>query len=69
MHQLDVRLTFLKGPLEEEVCVKKSHVFELEDQEKKLFILRKTLYGLSMLLDLRTNELIPSYQVGFTKCA
>ncbi|RDX75390.1 hypothetical protein CR513_44735, partial [Mucuna pruriens] len=45
-NQLDVKTTFLNGALEEKVYVLQLPGFEMQNQEKKVYILRKTLYGL-----------------------
>lgn len=47
MNQLDVKLTFLNGSIEEEVNVKQPHGFELKGQDKMVVRLRKTLYELN----------------------
>jgi len=46
MFQLDVKSAFLNGPLEEEVYVTQPPGFEIEGSEKKVYRLRKALYGL-----------------------
>lgn len=46
MHQLDVKLTFLNGPLDEEVFVLQPLEFMVTGQEKKVNKLRRALYGL-----------------------
>jgi len=46
MFQLDVKSTFLNGPLEEEVYVTQPPGFEIEGSENKVYRLRKALYGL-----------------------
>lgn len=46
IYQLDVKSTFMNGPLEEEVYVIQPLRFEIKGQEQKMYILRKTLYGL-----------------------
>lgn len=46
MHQLDVKSTFLNGPLKEDIYVKQPPIFEIKMQEEKVYRLRKLLYGL-----------------------
>ena len=46
MFQLDVKLAFLNGPLEEEVYVTQPLGFEIKGSENKVYRLRKALYGL-----------------------
>lgn len=46
IHQLDVKPSFLNGPLEEEVYVSQPPGFGIKGKLKKVYILRKTLYGL-----------------------
>ena len=46
MFQLDVKSTFLNGPLEEEVYVTQPLGFEIKGSENKVYRLRKALYGL-----------------------
>lgn len=37
MHQLDVKSTFLNGPLEEEVYVYQPQEFEVKNSEEKVY--------------------------------
>lgn len=46
MHQINVKLAFLKGPIEEEVNVKQPPGFEVNGQENMVNRWRKTLYVL-----------------------
>ncbi|GJV85652.1 retrovirus-related pol polyprotein from transposon TNT 1-94 [Tanacetum coccineum] len=46
IYQMDVKMTFLNGPLKEEVYVAQPHGFVDPDHPKKVFHLRKALYGL-----------------------
>ncbi|RDY14473.1 hypothetical protein CR513_00462, partial [Mucuna pruriens] len=46
LHQLDVKLAFLNGPLEEEVYVCQPPSFEVTGHEDKVYMLNKALYGL-----------------------
>ncbi|GKC16692.1 copia protein [Tanacetum coccineum] len=46
IYQMDVKMTFLNGPLKEEVYVAQPHGFVDLDHPKKVFHLRKALYGL-----------------------
>ena len=43
---MDIKSTFLNGHLEEEIYVEQPHGYELPGQENKVYILKKTLYGL-----------------------
>ncbi|GKC35232.1 retrovirus-related pol polyprotein from transposon TNT 1-94, partial [Tanacetum coccineum] len=46
IYQIDVKTTFLNGPLEEEVYVAQPDEFVDPDHPKKVYPLRKALYGL-----------------------
>ena len=46
IYQLDVKSTFLKGILEEEVSVEQPEGFMVEGEEDKVYRLKKALYGL-----------------------
>ena len=46
LYQLDVKATFLKGELEEEVYVAQPEGFVINGEEKKVYKLKKVLYGL-----------------------
>ena len=69
MHQLDVKSTFLNGPLEEEVYVYQPQEFEVKNSEEKVYWLRKALYGLKQA-SRAWNKIIDIFlnQIGFNKC-
>jgi len=69
MHQLDIKSTFLNGSLEEEVYVQQPQGFEVKGQERKLYKLKKSFYGLKQALR-AWNQRIYSFfmQIGFVKC-
>ena len=46
LHQMDVKITFLNGVIEEEVYIKQPLGFETHNKETHVCILKKTLYGL-----------------------
>jgi hypothetical protein len=46
LHQMDVKTTFLKGVIEEEVYIEKPQGLEVEDRKSHVCKLRKALYGL-----------------------
>ena len=46
LHQMDVKMTFLKGVIEEEVYIEQPLGFETHDKNSHLCKLKKTLYGL-----------------------
>jgi hypothetical protein len=46
LHQMDVKIAFLNGVIEEEVYIDKSQGFEVEDKKSHVFRLKKALYGL-----------------------
>jgi hypothetical protein len=46
VYQMDVKSTFLNGNLEEEVHVEQPQGYEVPRQEYKVYILKKSLYGL-----------------------
>jgi hypothetical protein len=46
VYQMDVKSTFLNENLEEEVYVEQTQGYEVRGQEDKVYILKKTLYGL-----------------------
>ena len=43
---MDVKITFLHGELEEKIYMKKPEGFIQKDEEKKVCLLNKSLYGL-----------------------
>lgn len=66
---LDVKSTFFNGPLDEVVHVTQPHGFVIQGEERKVYKLHKTLYGLKKIP--RTwNKIIVSFLVesGFIKC-
>ena len=50
MYQLDVKSTFLNGPLEEKVYVKQPPGFKVTGYKHKAYKLNKALYGLKQAL-------------------
>jgi hypothetical protein len=69
VYQMDVKSTFLNGYLEEEVYVQQPPRYEVKGKEDKVYMLKKTLYGLkeaprasySMIVSyMITNEFIRS---------
>ena len=46
LHQVDIKMAFLRGKLGEEVYMKQPKGFEMEGQEDHLWELQKGLYGL-----------------------
>lgn len=49
IHQLDIKLSFLNGPLEEEVYVSQPPRFEIKGHELKVYRLWKDFYGLKQV--------------------
>jgi hypothetical protein len=47
VYHMDVKSSFLKGNLEEEVYVEQPQGYEVPGQEDKVYILKKALYGLN----------------------
>lgn len=45
-YQMDVKSTFLNGFIEEEVYAKQPPSYEVKGHEDKVYILKKSLYGL-----------------------
>nr|GEW43046.1 retrovirus-related Pol polyprotein from transposon TNT 1-94 [Tanacetum cinerariifolium] len=68
IHQMDVKMTFLNGPLKEEVYVAQPDGFVDPDHPKKVYRLRKALYGLKQAPRAWYDEL-SKFQTskGFTK--
>ena len=46
IHQIHVKTTFLKGPIDEEVYIDKPLGFEVKYKKEYFFRLKKELYGL-----------------------
>ncbi|GAU48263.1 hypothetical protein TSUD_405090 [Trifolium subterraneum] len=69
MYHLDVKSTFLNGPLEELVYVTQPPGFVIEGKEDMVYRLKKALYGLKQALR-AWNKRINSFLVkqGFSKC-
>ena len=69
MHHMDVKSTFLNGPLEEEVYVSQPHGFEIKGSEEKVYRLNKVLYGLKQA-PRAWNRRIDGFlmKLGFLKC-
>ncbi|GJZ55736.1 retrovirus-related pol polyprotein from transposon TNT 1-94 [Tanacetum coccineum] len=68
IYQMDVKTTFLNGPLKEEVYVIQPDGFVDPDHLEKVYRLRKALYGLKQALRARYDEL-SNFLIskGFTK--
>jgi hypothetical protein len=47
MHQMDVKIAFLNGVIEEEVYIEQPQGFEVEDRKSHVCRLKKALYGLN----------------------
>ena len=69
LYQLDVKLAFLNGTLEEEVFVKQPPGFEIKGKEDKVFRLHKAYYGLKHA-PRAWNKRIDSFLIkeSFHKC-
>ena len=69
LHQLDVKSAFLNGVLEEEVYVEQPEGFIVKGAEKKVYRLKKALYGLQQAPH-AWNARIDGYleKKGFVKC-
>ena len=46
LEQMDVKITFLHGELEEKIEMKQPEGYIQKDKEKKVCLLKKSLYGL-----------------------
>jgi hypothetical protein len=46
LHQMDVKMTFLNGAIEEEVYIEQPQGFEVHFRDTHVFRLKKSLYGL-----------------------
>ncbi|GJS99017.1 retrovirus-related pol polyprotein from transposon TNT 1-94 [Tanacetum coccineum] len=58
IYQMDVKMTFLNGPLKDEVFVAQPDRFVDHDHLKKVYRLRKALYGLKQALRAWYDELL-----------
>ena len=58
IYQLDVKLAFLNGYLEEEIFVEQPKGFAVKGKEDKVYQLKKALYGLKQALELGTTGLM-----------
>nr|GEX00407.1 hypothetical protein [Tanacetum cinerariifolium] len=68
IYQMDVKATFLNGPLKEEVYVAQSDGFVDLDHPEKVYRLKKALYGLKQAPRAWYNELLKFLtSKGFTK--
>nr|GEV21281.1 retrovirus-related Pol polyprotein from transposon TNT 1-94 [Tanacetum cinerariifolium] len=68
IYQMDVKTTFLNGPLKEEVYVAQPDGFVDPDHPEKVYRLRKALYGLKQAPRAWYNELLKFLTLkGFTK--
>ncbi|GKC80099.1 retrovirus-related pol polyprotein from transposon TNT 1-94, partial [Tanacetum coccineum] len=56
IYQMDVKITFLNGPLKEEVYVAQPDGFVDPDHPEKVYLLRKALYGLKQALRAWTSD-------------
>jgi hypothetical protein len=68
LHQMDVKITFLNGVVEEEVYIKQPQGFEVEDKKTHVCRLKKALYGLKQAPKAwygRIDSFLTS--LGFTK--
>nr|GEW19082.1 hypothetical protein [Tanacetum cinerariifolium] len=68
IYQMDVKMTFLNGPLKEEVYVAQLNGFVDPDHPEKVYQLKKALYGLKQALRAWYDELLKFLtSKGFTK--
>nr|GEW28736.1 hypothetical protein [Tanacetum cinerariifolium] len=68
IYQMDVKTTFLNGPLKEEVYVAQPNGFIEPDHPEKVYFLRKALYGLKQAPRVSYDELSKFLiSKGFTK--
>ncbi|GJT44871.1 retrovirus-related pol polyprotein from transposon TNT 1-94, partial [Tanacetum coccineum] len=68
IYQMDVKTTFLNGPLKEEVYVAQPDGFVDPDHPEKVYLLRKALYGLKQAPRAWYDELLNLLiSKGFTK--
>ena len=70
IHQMDVKIAFLNGFIEEDVYIKQPEVFETFDRESHVCRLKRALYGLKQAPRAWYTR-IDSYftRLGFTKSA
>ena len=68
IHQIDVKIAFINGLIEEEVYIEQPQGFEVSDRETHVCLLRKALYGLKQAPRAWYSR-IDSYllQMGFEK--
>jgi hypothetical protein len=68
LHQMDVKITFLNGFIEEEVYIEQPQGFEVEDIKTHVWRLKKTLYRLNQAPEAWSRR-IDSFltSLGFTK--
>ncbi|GKE26807.1 retrovirus-related pol polyprotein from transposon TNT 1-94, partial [Tanacetum coccineum] len=68
IYQMDVKTTFLNGPLKEEVYIAQPNGFVNPDHPEKVYLLRKALYGLKQAPRAWYDELLNFLiSKGFTK--
>ena len=68
IYQLDVKLAFLNGYLEEEIFVEQPEGFAVKGKEDKVSQLKKTLYGLKQAPRAWYNRInVHSLSPGFKK--
>nr|GEU51055.1 retrovirus-related Pol polyprotein from transposon TNT 1-94 [Tanacetum cinerariifolium] len=68
IHWMDVKTTFINGPLKEEVYVAQPNGFVNPDHPEKVYRLRKALYGLKQALTAWYDKLLKFLTLkGFTK--
>ena len=61
-YQLDVKSTFLNGYLQEEIFVEQPKGFQVKGHEKKVYLLKKPLYGLKQALRAWYNKIDEHFQ-------
>lgn len=67
---MDVKSTFLNGPLEEKVCVSQPPGFEIKGRENEVYKLIKALYGLKQVPRAWNKRIdVFSSKQGFGKCS